>query len=106
MLTVMVMPVAEADIDEAYEWWCEHHSVEQASRWYREIFPVMQGLSTSAARRPHSPEAAKLGVDIRELYFGIGAHPTHRVVFIIEGTTVKILRVRHLSRGRLKASDF
>tara|TARA_R110002073_G_scaffold328728_4_gene510359 strand:+ start:3329 stop:3649 length:321 start_codon:yes stop_codon:yes gene_type:complete len=106
MLTVIIMPIAEADIDEAYEWWRDHRSVEQANRWYREIFPVMQGLSISAARRPQSPEAARLGVDLRELYFGIGAHPTHRVVFIIDGSTVKILRVRHLSRGRLRASDF
>jgi plasmid stabilization system protein ParE len=106
MLTVLITPIAEVDIDEAYEWWREHRSVEQANRWYCEIFQAMLGLSSSAGRLPQSPEALKLGVDIREFYFGIGAHPTHRVVFIIEGSTVKILRVRHLSRGRLKASDF
>lgn len=106
MLTVLIMPIAEVDIDKAYEWWRDNRSAEQANRWYSEIFQAMLGLSTSATRRPQSPEAAKLGVDLRELYFGIGTHPTHRVVFIIEEKTVRVLRVRHLSRGRLKASDF
>jgi len=106
MLTVQIMPIAEIDIDEAYEWWRDNRSVEQANLWYHEIFQAMLGLSTSALRRPQAPEATILGVDLRELYFGIGPHPTHRVVFIIDGTTVKILRVRHLSRGRLMASDF
>lgn len=105
MLTVLIMPIAEVDIDEPYQWWRDNRSVEQANRWYCEIFQAMLGLSTSAPKRPQSPEAAKLGVDLRELYFGIGTHPTHRVVFIIEERTAKILRVRHLSRGRIEATD-
>ena len=105
MFTVVIMPAAEADIDEGFEWWHENRSVEQAHRWYREIYPAIASLSESAERRPLSPEAAKLGVDIREFYFGIGSHPTHRIVFFIEKTTVNILRVRHLSRGRLQPSD-
>jgi len=105
MLTVVIMPIAEADIGEAYEWWHEHRSAEQAQRWYQEIYLAIQGLSESAARRPLSPEAAKLCVDIREFYFGIGTYPTHRVVFIIENATIKVLRVLHLSRGRRQLSD-
>ena len=105
MLNVTIMPIAEADIDEAYKWWDEHRSAEQAQRWYREIYPAIQGLSESAPRRPQSPEAAELGVDIREFYFGLGSQPTHRVVFIIENTVVKVLRVLHLSRSRLQLSD-
>lgn len=49
MLTVVITPITEADIDEAYEWWRKHRSVEQANRWYREILPVMQALRTLAA---------------------------------------------------------
>lgn len=105
MFKVVIMPVAEADIAEAFQWWHDNRSLEQAHRWYLEIYPAIASLSESAGRRPLSPEAAKLGMDIREIYFGIGLHPTHRVVFFIEKGTVKVLRVRHLARGHLRPSD-
>ena len=105
MFKIVITIVAEADIDEAFEWWREHRSREQADRWYRGIVPAIQSLSQSADRRPRAKEADRLGVDIREFYFGIGLKPTHRVIFIIEHDAVKVLRVRHLSRGSLQLSD-
>jgi len=33
MLTVPIMPIAEVDIDAAYEGWRDHRSVAQANLW-------------------------------------------------------------------------
>ena len=38
-------------------------------------------------------EAEALGIELRNLWFGLRSKQTHRVLFTVEGSTVTILRV-------------
>lgn len=58
-------------------------------------------ITPEAERCSKSPEAARIGRNIRQLYFSIGHRMTHRVVFLVESDTVKVLRVRHVAQDTL-----
>jgi hypothetical protein len=45
-----------------------------------------------------APENDRFPYEIRQLNFGIGRKPTHRLVFTIRPKEVVILRVRHLAQ--------
>jgi plasmid stabilization system protein ParE len=42
---------------------------------------------------------------MRELHFGVGARPTHRVIFTIVKQTVVVLAVRHAAQNVLRPED-
>ena len=101
MFQVEVTPEAEQDIQQNYLWWRDNRSAEQALRWYEQVFVEMQTLQHMPERCPQSPEAVKLGRNIRQLYFTIGSRITHRIVFLVEAPLVKVLRVRHIAQDDL-----
>jgi plasmid stabilization system protein ParE len=87
-------------------WWAEHHSVVQAIRWASELEKVIHTLQTSADRFPVASEADEIGLPIRQLNFGIGSRPTHRVVFSIDERFVFVHGVYHASQRPLRREDF
>ena len=42
---------------------------------------------------------------LRQITFGLGNKPTHRVVFEIRGDTVYVLAVRHLAQADITPND-
>jgi len=50
-------------------------------------------------------ESDLLAQGIRQLNFGLGCSPTHRIVFAIDGSTVAVLRVRHASQSALSLDE-
>jgi hypothetical protein len=50
-------------------------------------------------------ESDLLADGIRQLNFGIGRRPTHRILFAIDGLSVVVLRVRHASQDALSGDD-
>ena len=101
MFQVVVTPEAEQDIQQNYEWWRDNRSPDQAREWYERILVEMQTLRHMPERYSTAPEAAKISRNIRQLFFTIGRRITHRVVFLIEAETVKVLRVRHVAQDAL-----
>lgn len=104
-LRVVLSQAAEADLDTNYLWWAKNRSAEQAGRWYGGILRAIYALSQDADRHPRAEEGHVTGRSIQELAFGLGRHPTHRVLFMVEGPTIKILRVRHVSQRALAADE-
>jgi plasmid stabilization system protein ParE len=105
MARVIVTGPAKQDIKEAYEWWANNRSVEQAKRWYVGIRAAIHSLRKNPERCALPIESDLLEQGIRQLSFGIGRRATHRIVFAIEDQTVVVLRIRHTSQDALLPED-
>ena len=105
MARVIITGPAKRDINEAYDRWANNRSVEQAKRWYVGIRAAIRSLRKNPGRCAMAVESDLLAHGIRQLNFGLGRRPTHRIVFAVDGATVIILRVRHLSQDALTAGD-
>ena len=105
MANVIITGPAKRDIRAAYDWWKENRSASQAERWYRGILAASRSLRNNPQRCSPAAESDLLSAGIRQLLFGLGRRPTHRLVFTIEDATVIILRVRHTSQDALSSDD-
>ena len=105
MHPLQITEPAERDIRSAYDWWSRNRSAEQAERWYNNIYQAIETLRSKPSRCPHAPESNLHPSGLRQLLFGIGKHPTHRIIFTIEEDTVTIIRVRHTSQQDLEVGD-
>lgn len=99
---VVITEPAENDIDQAFAWWSDHRSEEQAKRWYSSIFPAIATLAENPERCPFALEFDLLSTGLRQLTFGVTSKKTHRIVFTVNGQDVVILRVRHLAQDELR----
>jgi plasmid stabilization system protein ParE len=105
MQRINITGPAQRDIDAAYDWWSKNRSAEQAVRWYVGIHDAIGSLKQAADRCPWAPERDLLEQGVRQLHFGLGRRPTHRIVFAVDGETVSVLRVRHLAQDALRPDD-
>lgn len=105
MFKVKITEPATADIDEAFAWWSENRSEEQAKRWYEEIQLAIGSLKRMPERCPIVPETKLPIAGVRQLAFGVGPHPTHRIIFVIDADAVVILRVRHHAQDTIGPGD-
>jgi plasmid stabilization system protein ParE len=105
MAEVRITGPARTDIDEAYVWWAVNRSPAQAGRWFSGILLAIESLGTDAERHPIAAETDRFPKLLREMMFGLQRRPTHRVLFTIEGATVSILRVRHVSQRSLRPDE-
>jgi plasmid stabilization system protein ParE len=92
-------------LEAAYAWWAEHRSSEQAARWYNAIAESVASLCQNPRRCPLSMENQTFPYEIRDLYFSLTRHPTHRVVFTIRDRLVLVLAVRHLAQRNITADE-
>jgi plasmid stabilization system protein ParE len=105
MAHVILTGPAKGDIRSAYQWWKENRSAEQADRWYRGIIDAARSLRRNPERCPPAAESDLLTQGIRQLLYGLGRKPTHRLVFAIDRETVIIFRIRHTSQDALSPDD-
>jgi plasmid stabilization system protein ParE len=96
---------AARDVEEAAAWWASERSTEQARRWYVGILAAIASLGDAPERCPLATERELLPYELRELHFGLGAKPTHRVLFSIVQDTVIVATVRHAARGPVRPDD-
>jgi plasmid stabilization system protein ParE len=105
MARVIITGPAKRDIKEAYDWWANNRSVEQARRWYFGIRAAIRSLRKNPNRCAMAIESDLLSQGIRQINFGLGRRPTHRIVFAIDGGIVVVLRVRHASQDALTLDE-
>jgi plasmid stabilization system protein ParE len=98
MYKVIIMPLAEQEAQANRNWWAANRSAEQAGRWYEAFSQSVLSLEQIPDRCALAPENGQFPYEIRQLNFGIGRKPTHRIVFTVRTTDVVILRVRHLAQ--------
>lgn len=105
MAKLQLTSPAKADLDATYGWWAVNRSSEQASRWYAGIAASIDSLKRDASRHPAAPESHLIPTGVRELRFGLGRRPTHRVLYTVDDDTVIVFRVRHVSQRALTADE-
>lgn len=103
--SVITLPEAEAQIDEAFGWWAEHRSLEQALRWFDGMWAAIHSLNDRPDQWPLARENGEFDFDVREYHFGLGTTPTHRIIFTIRDDSVFVLAVWHTSREDLRRED-
>ena len=97
-LPVVVESEARANIVDAASWWAKHRDQDQAIRWYNGILAAIDTLSQHPRRCVLARENAKSDLELRELHFGLGSRPTHRIIFVIDSDAVRVLAVRHAAQ--------
>ena len=101
MKTYRVEPTDKALVDagEAY-FWISEQSEGAALRWYEGLLKAFRSLEKNPLRCPLAPESAFFKEKIRQLIYG-----KYRILFIVEGETVFVLRVRHTAREYLRPEE-
>lgn len=94
MLTVVITGPAKRDMEDARDWWAENRTAEQAASWYLAAFATMELLATFSGRYPLARERSLQKRDIRQVAFGLGRRPTHRILYAVRGERVVVYRVR------------
>ena len=57
------------------------------------LWGAIYSLERNPKGRIAAREAEQLGVKLRNLWFGMSSKQTHRVLFIVDGNQVNVLRV-------------
>lgn len=94
---VVVQPVAEAELEEAYRYiWKD--SPERAMRWRTRLLVKAESLSRWPERCPLAPENDAFPEEVRHLVFG-----SYRLLFTILETKreVHVVHIRHGKQRRL-----
>jgi plasmid stabilization system protein ParE len=101
MTTYRVEPTDKALVDagEAY-FWINEQSEGAALRWYEGLMKAFRSLEKTPLRCPPAPESVFFEEEIHQLIYG-----KYRILFIVKGETVYVLRVRHSAREYLKPEN-
>jgi plasmid stabilization system protein ParE len=100
---VIILPAAERDIGEAFEWLAEQ-DVGAAVRWYNRLLEVVLSLEIFPERCPLAPETNFLDEKIREIFHGRRQHK-YRILFTVSKNKVHVLHVRHGARLALGETE-
>ncbi|MCY7277938.1 MAG: type II toxin-antitoxin system RelE/ParE family toxin [Phormidesmis sp. CAN_BIN44] len=100
---VEVTPIAEAQIEQAYQWYRERNT-EFADRWFRSLMNTIATLQDKPYRCALAVEHEIFPEEVRQLLHG-KAKNIYRVLFTIREATVYVLYVRHSSQAPLTADD-
>lgn len=104
-LPLVFHPRVYEQLDDAYLWWAKHRSPEQAGRWYRGIEQAINGLKSNPERHGLAVENAQVPIELRQLLYGLGRRPTHRVLFTIRPDCVYVLAVLHVAQDAIDVDD-
>ncbi len=100
---VVIHRLANQDLEEAYEW-AARSAPATAARWLRRFQAALHGLELNPEPHPRAKESRKLPIELHEMLFGKRAG-AFRVVFIIDGRTVRILRILRARRRLLRRKE-
>ncbi len=100
---VIILPSAERDIVEAYEWMAGKDA-EAAICWYNRLLEVIFSLDTFPERCPFAPESDFFNSEIREILHGRRQHK-YRILFTMGEGEVHVLHVRHGARLALGETE-
>jgi plasmid stabilization system protein ParE len=85
---VLITARAEQEAQDAHDWWAENRSPEQAARWYDEFLKAAGSLERNPERYALAAENGRFPYEVRQLNFGVGLKPTHRLVYTIRAKDV------------------
>jgi plasmid stabilization system protein ParE len=102
---IVIMPQAERDIREAFEY-INERAPEAAFRWYSGIRQAISKLDDLPVTYATAPEATKLGYPIHQTHFGKRSG-VYRIVFrrLDDEKEIHVIAVRHGARDEIEPSD-
>lgn len=100
----LTTPVHRA-IAETVRWYSDNYSADFAARWYDGLIEQLKDLSQEPERHPLARENDRDDFELRELHFGAGKRTTHRIVFHVAGSAVKVLGIRHVAQRDFEADE-
>ena len=103
--TVVILPEAEDMILRTARWWAKNRSATQAQQWFHGIYEAFDTLQQNPQRCALAREDSLFPIELRELHYGIGSQPTHRVIFTVRPESVVILTIRHTSQADIQPED-
>jgi plasmid stabilization system protein ParE len=101
-LRVVLSVRAHDQIEEAVAWLSEHFA--EADKWHSQLNAAIAELGPHPERYPLANDEELADLNIREMIFG-RRRRAYRVLYRIEEQVVRILDVRHHSRGPVDPSD-
>lgn len=96
---VRVHRLARLDLGDAYKW-AFLRAPNTADRWFDRFRAAIRSLESAPDRCPLATEHRKVNLAIRELLFGRRPN-VFRVVFFVDETIVRVLRIRRGQRRPL-----
>jgi len=90
---------AQRDVDSIY-FRIREDSPTNAARWRRRLVDAIDSLEKFPLRHAIAPEAEAVGIELRQMMFGV-----YRVLHIVEVNTVNIVTVRHGARRFIAADE-
>ncbi|MBA3312940.1 MAG: type II toxin-antitoxin system RelE/ParE family toxin [Planctomycetaceae bacterium] len=100
---IIVQRFAREDLERAYLY-AARNAPETAARWLDRFQADLRTLETNPDRCPLAKEHGKVEVELREFLFGKKPY-VFRVVFTIDGETVRVLRIRRAQRRALTGTE-
>jgi len=77
---------------------------QTAFRWLQRFQGALETLDHNPERCPLARENDKVDVDVREFLFGKRPY-VFRILFVIDGETVRVLRIRRAQRRFLRQGE-
>lgn len=100
---VELTPIAEAQIDQAYQWYRERNP-EFADLWFRSLMNAIATLQDKPHRCGLAIEHEIFPEEVRQLLHGKSKN-VYRVLFVIRDVYVYVLYVRHSSQSPLTLEE-
>lgn len=91
---------AEADVEAVLKWFHDNQAIDAGGRWFAQFMSKLDSLESNPQRCSLASESDELGIELREILLGRRRY-RYRLLFIITGKTVSILRVWHSSRDSI-----
>ena len=91
--TLFFHPFAQADYDHIYEYILER-SPQGAESWDLALDGAIADLGNDPNRHAHIPESVVGRSEYRQAFFRTRRGKRYRLIFVVEGSIVTILRIR------------
>ena len=90
---VVILRLANEDVDFIFKW-LQERSPFGANRWYAAFLDSAASLASDPLRYGLAPEASSVTEAVRQCFFKTRAGRSYRILFVVKGSEVRVLRVR------------
>jgi toxin ParE1/3/4 len=104
-LSVRILGRAWSDADAIFDWLAAR-SPAGAARWYAAFLKATQDLLDNPLRHEFAPESKLIEREIRHRFFKTRRGRVYRLLFVIVGDEIRILRVRGPGQSGVPGDGF
>jgi plasmid stabilization system protein ParE len=88
------------------QWYLDtSQSLKVADDWHSGAMAAIHNLAKTPLAGKLAAESYLFEFELRELHYGSGRRPTHRVLYRVIGDLVEVLTIRHHAQQPLKRGD-